>query len=57
MRGTIGLDYCNIFQSIAFEVEGDFEIRYNRLYNKITHTFPMFLHGNGKTDMSKYYPL
>jgi hypothetical protein len=57
MRGTIGLDYCNIFQSIAFEVEGDFEIRYNRVYNKITHTFPMFLHGNGKTDMSKYYPL
>lgn len=57
MRGTIGLDYCNIFQSIAFEVDGDFEIRYNRVYNKITHTFPMFIHGNGKTDMTKFYAL
>lgn len=58
-RYTLGiaLDYCNIFQSIAFEVEGDFELRYGRLYNKITHTFPMFIHGNGKTDMSKYYAL
>lgn len=53
----VGLEYCNIFQSVAFEVEGDFEIRYGRLYNKITHTFPMFLHGNGKTDMTKYYEL
>jgi lysyl hydroxylase/galactosyltransferase/glucosyltransferase/procollagen-lysine,2-oxoglutarate 5-dioxygenase len=53
----IGLDYCNMFQSIAFESEGDFEIRYGRLYNKITHTFPMFIHGNGKTDMTKFYAL
>jgi hypothetical protein len=53
----VGLDYCNMFQSIAFESEGDFEIRYGRLYNKITHTFPMFIHGNGKTDMSKFYLL
>jgi hypothetical protein len=46
-----------MFQSIAFESEGDFEIRYGRLYNKITHTFPMFIHGNGKTDMTKFYAL
>ena len=57
MRDTIGLDYCNIFQSVAFEVEGDFTLTYNRLYNNKTHTFPMFIHGNGKTDMSKFYLL
>ena len=57
MRESIGLDYCNIFQSVAFEVEGDFTLTYNRLYNNKTHTFPMFIHGNGKTDMSKFYLL
>jgi len=57
MPDTIGLDYCNIFQSVAFEVEGDFTLTYNRLYNNKTHTFPMFIHGNGKTDMSKFYLL
>jgi hypothetical protein len=54
---SISLDYCNIFQSVAFEVEGDFTLTYNRLYNNKTHTFPMFIHGNGKTDMSKFYLL
>jgi hypothetical protein len=57
MPYSIGLDYCNIFQSVAFEVEGDFTLTYNRLYNNKTHTFPMFIHGNGKTDMSKFYLL
>jgi len=57
MPESIGLDYCNIFQSVAFEVEGDFTLTYNRLYNNKTHTFPMFIHGNGKTDMSKFYLL
>jgi hypothetical protein len=57
MPDKIGLDYCNIFQSVAFEVEGDFTLTYNRLYNNKTHTFPMFIHGNGKTDMSKFYLL
>lgn len=56
-RSSISLDYCNIFQSVAFEVEGDFTLTYNRLYNNKTHTFPMFIHGNGKTDMSKFYLL
>ena len=57
MPDKIGLDYCNIFQSVAFEVEGDFTLTYNRLYNNKTHTFPMFIHGNGKTDMTKFYQL
>lgn len=56
-RSSISLDYCNIFQSVAFEVEGDFTLTYNRLYNNKTHTFPMFIHGNGKTDMTKFYAL
>jgi len=56
-RSSISLDYCNIFQSVAFEVEGDFTLTYNRLYNNKTHTFPMFIHGNGKTDMTKFYQL
>ena len=56
-RSSISLDYCNIFQSVAFEVEGDFTLTYNRLYNNKTHTFPMFIHGNGKTDMTKFYLL
>ena len=38
-RSSISLDYCNIFQSVAFEVEGDFTLTYNRLYNNKTHTF------------------
>jgi hypothetical protein len=57
MPDKIGLDYCNIFQSVAFEAEGDFTLTYNRLYNNKTHTFPMFIHGNGKTDMNKFYQL
>lgn len=57
MPDKIGLDYCNIFQSVAFEIEGDFTLTYNRLYNNKTHTFPMFIHGNGKTDMTKFYQL
>ena len=53
-------DECNLFQSIAFEEPGDFEYfpheRF-RLRNKRTGTFPLFAHGNGKTDMNKIYLL
>lgn len=50
-------DYCDLFQSIAFEIEGDFEYNFCRLYNRFTHSFPIFIHGNGKTDMTKIYEL
>ena len=44
-RSSISLDYCNIFQSVAFEVEGDFTLTYNRLYNNKTPiTFPKCLY-------------
>jgi hypothetical protein len=51
---------CNLFQSIAFETPGDFDYfpaeRF-RLRNKLTGTFPLFAHGNGRTDMNKIYLL
>jgi hypothetical protein len=61
IAGEILLDEeCNLFQSIAFEEDGDFEYfpheRF-RLRNKRTGTFPLFAHGNGKTDMNKIYLL
>lgn len=48
---------CIAFQSIAFEQEDDFTLHNNRLTNNITGTTPIFLHGNGKTDMTKFYQL
>jgi hypothetical protein len=53
---------CNIFQSIAFEGPDDFSTEevpqgYSRLINKKTGTHPVFIHGNGHTDMSKIYKL
>ena len=47
---------CEIFQSIAFANQTDFGWQYpNRIYNNITHTFPIFIHGNAKTDMTQVY--
>lgn len=51
---------CNLFQSIAFEEPGDFDFFPNdrfKLRNRRTGTFPLFAHGNGKTDMNKIYLL
>lgn len=51
---------CNIFQSIAFEEPGDFDYYPNerfRLRNNRTGTFPLFAHGNGRTDMNRIYLL
>lgn len=48
---------CNMFQSIAFESEGDFHYGAGMLLNMVTTTMPIFVHGNGKTDMSKIYSL
>jgi len=56
--GNIELDTkCVAFQSIAFEEDDDFTFHNNRLINNITGTAPIFLHGNGKTDMTKFYQL
>lgn len=48
---------CDIFQSIAFEERGEFFYDEGRLFNLKTRTFPILIHGNGKTDMSHIYKL
>lgn len=55
--GNMVLDTgCHIFQTIAFE-PNPFVYADGRLYNEHTKTYPVFLHGNGRTDMSKVKPL
>lgn len=58
---------CSIFQTYSFINEanadgpGDFQYipgKFNgRLYNTVTKTFPVVIHGNGHTDMSRIYSL
>ena len=51
---NISLDTnCQLFQSIAFESEGDFSWFNQEFHNLKTDTYPTILHGNGKTDMRK----
>lgn len=51
-------DGCKLFQTIAFESEDDFEYSpRGYLYNRKTKTYPTFIHGNGRTDMSRIYQL
>lgn len=47
---------AKLFQSIAFEAEGDFS--YNgKLKNNITGSDPVVVHGNGRTSLDKIYKL
>lgn len=58
--GHVDLDTdCRGFQSIAFEVDGDFtyDIERRLLLNNVTNTKPVFAHGNGRTSMGKVYQL
>lgn len=48
---------CELFQSIAFEHEKDFLYGHDVFYNFKTDTFPLIIHGNGKTEMSHLYKL
>lgn len=50
----ITLDYnCEIFQSCAFEAPDEYAItRDHRLLNRKTGSLPIFLHFNGRTEMS-----
>lgn len=51
---NISLDTnCQLFQSIAFESEGDFSWFNQEFHNLKTDTYPTILHGNGKADMRK----
>lgn len=53
----VTLDYnCFLFQSIAFEDKDDFAVtRDGRLLNRKTNSLPVFLHGNGRTNMDWVY--
>lgn len=49
---------CHLFQSVAFEHFDDFiYCEGGSLYNNITRTWPIIIHGNGKTNMDKIYKL
>lgn len=60
IKGAIDIDYkCVVFQSIAFEEPGQltFSPGERRVINEVYQTRPIFIHGNGKTDMTKVYQL
>lgn len=60
IAGQVLLDEeCNIFQSIAFDIDGDFVYDTERhlLHNALTGSTPLFAHGNGRTPMDKIYAL
>ena len=59
LSGTplIKLDYnCEVFQTISHCPDDNF-ILTDKVYNTITKTFPIFVHGNGHTPMDKFYKL
>lgn len=57
-EGWVKLDYeCNIFQTLGFCPESDFERADGRLYNTVNQARPLFVHGNGHTPMPNIYGL
>ena len=57
IAGEVLLDEeCNIFQSIGFETDGDFDLN-DGLTNNRTGSRPLFVHGNGRTPLDKFYAL
>lgn len=48
---------CNTFQNYSFISDGDFDVLGDRLLNLKTGTMPVFVHGNGRTDLTKIYEL
>lgn len=58
---AVWLDHdCELFQTIGFEAEDDFGYAQGnpgRLVNFKTNQLPIFIHGNGRTDMSKIWNL
>jgi hypothetical protein len=52
------LDYnCEVFQSYSFIADDDFAYNNNRLENLKTKSTPIFIHGNGKTNMDNILDL
>ena len=51
----VELDYnCDLFQTIAFCPESDFDIKEGRIRNTVTNTYPIFIHGNGHTPLDRF---
>jgi hypothetical protein len=48
---------CDIFQSMAFDYEGDIVADGDRILNTITGTRAIFAHGNGRTNIDWIYKL
>lgn len=48
---------CEIFQTVAFCPESDFEVEEGRIKNTVTGTKPLFFHGNGHTPINWIYDL
>jgi hypothetical protein len=48
---------CNVFQNYSFLKDNDYDYGFTRLINKNTDTQPVFVHGNGRTDLTKVYEL
>lgn len=48
---------CIIFQSIAFQANDDFIFSANKVINNKTKSMPSIVHGNGRTDLTKFYSL
>jgi hypothetical protein len=54
----VKLDYnCQVFQSIAFCPDDNFQIIDDYICNTVTKTKPTLIHGNGRTPMNRYYEL
>lgn len=43
---------CEIFQTIAFSLQDEWQKKEDRWLNVGTQTFPVFFHGNGRTEMN-----
>lgn len=57
-RDKINLDYdCEVFQCYSFIADDDFAYYDQRVFNLKTVSMPIFLHGNGKTNMDKVLEL
>jgi len=56
-RNIILDNNCEVLQCYSFIQEDDFGYDNNRLKNLKTGTQPIFVHGNGRTDLTKVYEL
>lgn len=48
---------CEVFQSYSFIEDGDYEYSEDGVFNAKTGTWPILVHGNGRSDLTKIYEL